>query len=331
MSRQRTCVTALGCGLATLFVSNAWAAEDTPAPYPPCDRQATESETAAAQGAFQAGQGSFNEADYQRAITYWDDAYRRDCNAHALLLNLARAYELNGQKKHAVLALQTYNERNPGSSQRAQNEKRIGKLQEAIAAEAAGAPSEQPEEPVEPEEVQEEPQSAAEPSSTEEQRTWAHWTSLAGAGVGVVMVGIGIPTWVGGQSSYDSWLGVFDPQGTGNRDAQQIVAQYRLPEDTSDAAAQARAQSAVDAQYSPPPGPDVTTQEGQREIEAAADSALGQRDLGVLLTVTGGALAVVGTTLFFVLPKEKVEHSSLPRVVPVAGPGFGGLFISGQF
>src|SRR3972149_3238348 len=87
----------------TLLATAAVASAQTQAPtYPECKNQPTDSDVSAAKGAFQAGQASFNEADYTRAITYWEDAYRRDCTAHALLLNLARAYELNGQKHHAV-------------------------------------------------------------------------------------------------------------------------------------------------------------------------------------------------------------------------------------
>jgi hypothetical protein len=107
-------------------------AEDAAKPYPPCDKTPTEGDTTAAKGAFQAGNGSFNEADYDRAINYWEDAYRRDCTAHPLLLNLARAYELNGQKHHAVTALQTFLARNPGSSEEGQIRRRIEKLEEQL-------------------------------------------------------------------------------------------------------------------------------------------------------------------------------------------------------
>lgn len=122
-------------GIVLLSASTAFAQD--PRPYPDCTTQPTEGDVAAAKGAFQAGQASFNEADYNRAITYWEDAYRRDCTAHALLLNLARAYELNGQKKHAVLSLETYLARNPSSPQRDQIARRIEVLNEKIAAEAS--------------------------------------------------------------------------------------------------------------------------------------------------------------------------------------------------
>jgi tetratricopeptide (TPR) repeat protein len=112
--------------------------------YPECNREPTEGDVAAAKGAFQAGQGSFNEADYARAITYWEDAYRRDCTAHALLLNLARAYELSGQKRPAVMALETFLLRKPDYPQRGQIERRIEVLNSQLAQEAQTAPTPSP-------------------------------------------------------------------------------------------------------------------------------------------------------------------------------------------
>jgi hypothetical protein len=127
-------------------------AEDAVKGYPPCDRTPTEGDVTAAKGAFQAGNGSFNEADYGRALDYWEDAYRRDCTAHPLLLNLARAYELNGQKRHAVTALRTFLERSPGSSEEGQIKRRVEKLDEQIRAEdtAAQAPVAAPQPAMQP-------------------------------------------------------------------------------------------------------------------------------------------------------------------------------------
>ncbi len=66
-------------GGAVALVPTLAHAEDEPKGYPECIKAPTESETAAAKGAYQAGNASFDEADYPRAITYWEDAYRRDC------------------------------------------------------------------------------------------------------------------------------------------------------------------------------------------------------------------------------------------------------------
>jgi hypothetical protein len=110
-------------------------AEDEPKAYPECIKTPTDAETAAAKGAYQAGNASFDEADYPRAITYWEDAYRRDCTANLLLKNLARAYELYGQKRQAVVALETFLVREPSSPDKEQIQRRIEVLKKQIAAE----------------------------------------------------------------------------------------------------------------------------------------------------------------------------------------------------
>src|SRR4029079_4709600 len=106
--------------------SAVWA--DSKPPHPPCTTVPTEADRNAAQGAFAAGQGSFNEADYATAITYWRDAYRRDCTAHALLLNLARASELKSDRAEAVNALETYLQRKPEAPDADQIRRRIENL-----------------------------------------------------------------------------------------------------------------------------------------------------------------------------------------------------------
>lgn len=99
---------ALPCLGLCLWAPSAVAAEQVSTPYVECAREPTDGDVQAAKGAFQAGQAAFKEADYTRSILYWEDAYRRDCTAHPLLLNLATAYELSGNKAQAITALQTY-------------------------------------------------------------------------------------------------------------------------------------------------------------------------------------------------------------------------------
>jgi hypothetical protein len=122
-------------GIVSLCSTGALAA-DTKTPFPPCTTAPTEADRKAAQGAFAAGQGSFNEADYATAITYWRDAYRRDCTAHALLLNLARAYELKTDRSEAVNALETYLQRKPDAPDADQIRRRIDNLKSQMVAAA---------------------------------------------------------------------------------------------------------------------------------------------------------------------------------------------------
>ncbi len=123
-----------------LLVTPALAfAEEPTKSYPDCGREPTDAEVAAAKGAFQAGNASFNEADYARAIDYWEDAYRRDCTANPLLLNLARAYELAGRKRQAVVSLETFLAREPNSGEKDQINRRVEVLKKKIAEEDAAA------------------------------------------------------------------------------------------------------------------------------------------------------------------------------------------------
>jgi tetratricopeptide (TPR) repeat protein len=126
---------------AALALANvAFATEVETHQYPECGREPSEADVTAAKAAFQAGNVSFNEADYPRALLYWEDAFRRDCTAHPLLLNLARAYELDGQRQQAVIALEAFLAREPNSPERAQITRRIEVLKRQIESAQKAAP-----------------------------------------------------------------------------------------------------------------------------------------------------------------------------------------------
>lgn len=100
---------------AALALTTPAARADEPArpSYPTCARLPTDAERAAARGAFVAGRVAFGERDWATALAYWNDAYRRDCTAHALLLDVARAHELLGDAARADEALATFLARRP--------------------------------------------------------------------------------------------------------------------------------------------------------------------------------------------------------------------------
>lgn len=133
-------------GIAFVLSVGSYAQAQEAKPYPPCEQQAIDPDTSGARAAFQAGNVSFNEADYPRAILYWEDAFRRDCSANSMLLNLARAYELNGQKRQAVAALETFLQREPNSKEKGPITRRIEVLKAAIQREEA-EPAPSPAEP----------------------------------------------------------------------------------------------------------------------------------------------------------------------------------------
>jgi tetratricopeptide (TPR) repeat protein len=178
----------LGSWLVTGMISLSSAAAmaaDTKTPFPPCTTAPTEADRKAAQGAFAAGQGSFNEADYATAITYWRDAYRRDCTAHALLLNLGRAYELKSDRSEAVNSLETYLQRKPDAPDADQIRRRIENLKSQMVA-AAPAPTAAPLPPAAPAAVAPTPLA---PDSDGARGPGATPLILAGAGGVIAIVG----------------------------------------------------------------------------------------------------------------------------------------------
>jgi hypothetical protein len=87
----------------------------------------------AARVAFRAGQTAFSEGGYARAVELWNQAYRDDCTAHALLLNLAMAQELLDRPEDAIHTLTLFNRRSPTSPYVEANLKRIHRLERSAA------------------------------------------------------------------------------------------------------------------------------------------------------------------------------------------------------
>jgi hypothetical protein len=86
-----------------------------------------------------AGKGSFDEADYTTAINYFKDAYRRDCTKNELLEIIARGYELKGDRREAVHALETYVDRAPTAPDVDIQKRHIANLKREIAEAAASS------------------------------------------------------------------------------------------------------------------------------------------------------------------------------------------------
>jgi tetratricopeptide (TPR) repeat protein len=178
------------CAALALLVAPAMAfAEEPTTSYPDCGREPTEAEVAAAKGAFQAGNASFNEADYARAIDYWEDAYRRDCTANPLLLNLARAYELAGRKRQAVVSLETFLTREPSSGEKDQINRRVEVLKKKIAEEDAAAVAAPPT-PASPANAT--PPPVSEPAPPKAKRSPGPWIVIGIGGAAAIVGTLGI-------------------------------------------------------------------------------------------------------------------------------------------
>ncbi len=185
--------------LVVLMVPAFAHAEEPTKSYPDCGREPTDAEVAAAKGAFQAGNASFNEADYARALDYWEDAYRRDCTANPLLLNLARAYELAGRKRQAVVALETFVAREPNSGEREQINRRVDVLKKKIAEEDAAAAAAPPTATGPSAPTTTAPPSPGEPIQQAKASPWP-WVTM---GIGVVTTTVGAAGYLGAKGKAD--------------------------------------------------------------------------------------------------------------------------------
>lgn len=190
----RSCCRYLSVAAILATAGNAWAAETHA--YPECTTKPSESDVTAAKGAFQAGTVSFNEADYQRAILYWEDAFRRDCTATLLLHHLGRAYEGLGNLEQAVIALRTYTERAPDSSERAQVLRRIDVFEQRIAESNQQAAAKEPAPAVavepSPQKVAPKKVVASPVAEAQPQRAfpWLQVAVIAGGGVATLVGGL---------------------------------------------------------------------------------------------------------------------------------------------
>src|SRR6516164_3007783 len=114
---------------------------------PACDdSKVTRSDRDRAHTVFLSGKQYLEEANYDKAISYFKDAYSIDCSVHGILPIIATAYERKGDRAGAIAALEEYVKRAPTASDREIIERRIKNLkdqlaQAAAAAAAASAPS----------------------------------------------------------------------------------------------------------------------------------------------------------------------------------------------
>lgn len=293
--RKHLCLWLVGSAVA--FLPALAHAEDEPKAYPECTKAPTEAETAAAKGAYQAGNASFDEADYPRAITYWEDAYRRDCTANLLLKNLARAYELYGQKRQAVVALETFLVREPNSGDKEQIQRRIEVLKKQIAAEktapvATGSTSPATAvSPAQPSPASPATQPPSDVAPTANGPRPIYPLFVAGAGAAALIVG----------------LVLYIPAAHDVSNFEKLCPEMGGSNMCNDANKQKTADDANSAQH--------------------------KKVAGEVVTAVGAAALAGGLVWYFVQPRkaESVAHLERPRLSPALSPGFAGVALSGAF
>src|ERR1700722_10259450 len=78
--------------------------------YPtPCDpAKVSKADIERAHTVFLSGKQYLEESNYEKAISYFNDAYSIDCSVHGILPIIATAYERKGDRAEAIRALEEY-------------------------------------------------------------------------------------------------------------------------------------------------------------------------------------------------------------------------------
>jgi hypothetical protein len=271
--------------------------------YAACAGKPTAADTEAAHGAYMAGKGSFDEADYTTAINYFKDAYRRDCTKNELLVIIARAFELQGNRREAVHALETYLERVPTAQDAEVQRRHIANLKREIieqpppvvSASASAAPSAAASAPAlgsavpAPSESVPSPSasSAPPPAAAEQKHSIAPW----------VLMGVGIPAAL-------ITGGVLYGVGSGQvSNAEQVCGTSHT--------------------QCPKGSPSIDQGNSGRSNETA----------GVLVAAIGAPVVLAGGLLWHFLEPTGPDAPKTGRatVTPQIGPGYAGVGVGGQF
>jgi hypothetical protein len=112
-----------------------------PTSYPPaCDAsKVSKADVERAHTVFLSGKQFLDESNYDKAVSYFNDAYSIDCSVHAILPIIATAYERKGDKGEAVRALEEYLRRAPNAPDREHVERRIKNLNDQLVREQPSA------------------------------------------------------------------------------------------------------------------------------------------------------------------------------------------------
>jgi tetratricopeptide (TPR) repeat protein len=291
-TRNLLLLIALG-GMAFALPAVAQQSTDYPAP---CDAsKVTRADVDRAHSVFLSGKQFLEESNYDKAISYFKDAYSIDCSVHAMLPIIATAYERKGDKTEAVRALEEYLRRVANAPDHEVVERRIRNLRDQVAREqaTAAAPAPAP--------------SAAAPSPAPSASAEAPAPSSAPASIAMSDAG---PPRTGGRSVIP-WVLV----GVGGAAAAAGLLFYLVGAGDI-ASAEKLCLVGGRAKCASPSGVD----QGNR----------GRNEENLGGVVMGGGLAVVGAGLLWhFLEKPADARGGAPmavtRVRPVVSPGYAGV------
>jgi hypothetical protein len=282
-----------------------------PSPYPPpCDAsKVSRADVERAHQVFLSGKGFLEESNYDKAISYFKDAYSIDCSVHAILPIIATAYERKGDKASAVQALEEYLKRAPNASDREIVERRIANLKQQIAASATAATA----------------ATAATTATTAPTATAT--TAPTTTALAATSTATAAPASTAGTAPTESGAAL-SPEGGGHTAAPWVVVGVGGAAVVGGVVLYAVGSS------------DVSTAQNQCPSRSncpknVADQGNSGRTLETVGGVLGGvglAAVIGGLAWHFLEPTSPASASaSATRVSPIVAPGYAGLAVGGAF
>lgn len=130
-TRRKSLFLALALGV---FAAAPAIAQQSASSYPPaCEAsKVSKADVDRAHTVFLSGKQYLEESNYDKAISYFKDAYSIDCSIHAILPIIATAYERKGDKGEAVHALEEYQKRAPNAPDHEVIDRRIRNLKDQL-------------------------------------------------------------------------------------------------------------------------------------------------------------------------------------------------------
>jgi tetratricopeptide (TPR) repeat protein len=286
--------------LALAFVGSVIAlpalAQQAASPYPlACEAsKVSKADVERAHTVFLSGKQFLEESNYEKAISYFKDAYSIDCSIHAILPIIATAYERKGDKGEAVHALEEYQRRAPNAPDHEVVERRIRNLKDQISRDQAATPPATTTTPAAPSSV---PTVAPEPSATP--------TALPSASTGAE-----VPPPASAGPSAAPWVVV----GIGGAAAVAGVVLYAVGAgDISTASGECPSRTCASSA-------EASQGNNGRTLEK----------VGVVVGSVGVGAVALGLVWHFI-EKPGGSTSSASSLTPMVAPGYAGLALGGAF
>ncbi len=302
--------------LAGTLAMPALAQQPALSQYPaPCDAsKITKSNVDRAHGVFLSGKGYLDVSDYDKAISYFKDAYTIDCSVHAILPIIATAYERKGDKREAVHALEEYLRRVPNASDADLVQQRIANLKDQIAHE--------------------------QPTVTAPATTSAATTTNTGAATGPTTTTTGTST--GAPTGTDTSIGGGNPPGTGGHTvgpwivvgvgAAAVIGGVILfaagAKTVSDVNNKA---GSLGCTVNPDQCSGPNAAQHAQELTNERNPGYQNETIGAVIGSVGVAAVVGGLIWHFVEKPGGAPQAGAAQLTPTVAPGFAGLSLRGSF